>query len=88
MSTVSVRATVLAMHEAEGSWAGVVEQLATWPEVVERLLAEHVAGSDGYCMARSCRRRGYGSPYVPAPCSMRRLGLAAREYQARGEAGA
>jgi hypothetical protein len=48
--------------------SGLAAQLARMPEVVARLLAEHVPVRHGRC--RGCGRPGTGTPHVPSPCAL------------------
>lgn len=48
--------------------SGIAGQLARMPDVVARLLAEHVPDRKGRC--RGCGFPGTGTPHVPAPCAL------------------
>jgi hypothetical protein len=48
--------------------SGIAGQLARMPDVVARLLAEHVPDRKGRC--RGCGLPGTGTPHVPAPCAL------------------
>ncbi|MCW2721654.1 hypothetical protein [Pseudonocardia sp.] len=60
---------------AEDLYTGCAEQLAVSPELVERLLHDHVPTADGWC-------RGHDIHLEPHPCSIRRLAEMARNYAA------
>lgn len=68
--------------------SGVAAQLARMPDVVARLLIEHVPDRRGRC--RGCGFPGTGSPYVKSPCGLWLVADAARrlaqpdERQAKG----
>jgi hypothetical protein len=48
--------------------SGIAGQLARMPDVVARLLAEHVPDRKGRC--RGCGFPGTGTPHVPSPCAL------------------
>jgi hypothetical protein len=48
--------------------SGIAMQLARMPDVIARLLTEHVPDERGRC--RGCGRPGTGIPYRPAPCAL------------------
>jgi hypothetical protein len=50
------------------------------PEVIARLLAEHVPDEHGRC--RGCGRPGTGIPYLLAPCDLWNVADAARKIRA------
>jgi hypothetical protein len=54
----------------------IAAQLARMPDVIARLLAEHVPDEHGRC--RGCGFPGTGTPYVPAPCDLWNVADAAR----------
>lgn len=56
--------------------SGIAGQLARMPDVVARLLAEHVPDRKGRC--RGCGFPGTGSPYIPSPCGLWFVADAAR----------
>jgi hypothetical protein len=53
-------------------------ELASRPEVWQRILREHSRTDDGYCAHPQCGRPGYGTPFVPHPCPARVLASIAR----------
>ena len=58
----------------------VAAQLARMPDVVARLLAEHVPDTYGRCQA--CGLPGTGSPYVISPCSLQTVAETALNIRA------
>jgi hypothetical protein len=58
---------------------GVAAQLARMPDVIARLLVEHVPDENGRC--RGCGLPGTGTPYVPAPCGLWTVAEAARKLR-------
>jgi hypothetical protein len=50
-----------------------VSELATAPDLIDRLVGDHGAGEDGHCAAGVCGRPGRGSPYLTWPCPTRRF---------------
>jgi hypothetical protein len=56
--------------------SGIAVQLARMPDVVARLLADHVPDGKGRC--RGCGFPGTGSPYIPSPCGLWLVADAAR----------
>jgi hypothetical protein len=50
------------------------------PDVVARLLAEHVP--DAYSRCRACGLPGTGTPYVVSPCSLQTVAEAALKIRA------
>ena len=56
-----------------------VAELASAPDLVDRIAADHPANDAGLCAARVCGRRGCGLPW---PCPTRRLADLARALQA------
>jgi hypothetical protein len=48
--------------------SGIAGQLARMPDVVARLLAEHVPDGRGRCCG--CGFPGTGTPYIPSPCDL------------------
>ena len=50
-----------------------VAELASAPDLIDRLLADHAADADGLCAALVCGRPGRGTPWQPWPCPTRRL---------------
>jgi hypothetical protein len=63
-----------------------VQELAPYISIWQRMRAEHVPTSDGYCAARMCGRGGSGIAYVKWPCSTRLLaGWAWKAHQRREE---
>ena len=67
------------MRDATEPWE-VAAQLARMPEVIARLLAEHVPDEHGRC--RGCGRPGTGTPYLLAPCDLWTVADAARRMRA------
>ena len=65
---------VLVNRPAEPSAAAVV--LAEMPELIAALLRDHAPNDQGLCP--TCGRPGTGTPYLPAPCTLRRIAEAAR----------
>jgi hypothetical protein len=61
---------------------GVVAQLARMPDVVARLLREHVPDRKGRC--RGCGFPGTGTPYVRSPCGLWIAADAARRVAGPG----
>jgi hypothetical protein len=60
-------------------WGQFVQILAGMPDVVGRLIVEHVADENGRC--RGCTLPGTGRPNEPWPCSLRKLADQARRLQ-------
>jgi hypothetical protein len=58
----------------------IAAQLARMPEVIARLLAEHVPDEHGRC--HGCGRPGTGTPYLLAPCDLWTVADAARRLRA------
>jgi hypothetical protein len=52
-------------------WAQLAQILGTMPDVIERLMAEHVPDDTNRC--RGCTLPGTGRPNEPWPCSLRKL---------------
>lgn len=61
----------------EDRFTACAEQLATSPDLVAQLIAEHMPNPDGWCRSHSARPERY-------PCSIRHLA----ELAARAPAGA
>jgi hypothetical protein len=59
-----------------------VAELASAPDLVDRMINDHPAGEAGMCAAQVCGRGGRGSPQLPWPCPTRRLADLARALQA------
>jgi hypothetical protein len=55
-------------------------QLARMPDVIARLLIEHVPDEKGRC--RGCGLPGTGTPYVLSPCGLWIVAEAARKLRA------
>jgi hypothetical protein len=66
--------------------SGVAVQLARMPDVVARLLAEHVPDQRGRC--RGCGFPGTGTPYVPSPCGLWLVADAAQRIARHDKGGA
>lgn len=64
---------------------GIAGQLAWMPDVVARLLAEHVPDARGRC--RGCGFPGTGTPHVPSPCSLWLVAEAASRIARDGASG-
>jgi hypothetical protein len=60
-------------------WGQFVEILAEMPDVVVRLIVEHVPDENNRC--RGCTLPGTGRPNEPWPCSLRKLAEQARRLQ-------
>jgi hypothetical protein len=60
-------------------WGQFVELLAGMPDVVQRLIIEHVPDENNRC--RGCTRPGTGRPNEPWPCSLRTLAEQAHRLQ-------
>jgi hypothetical protein len=60
----------------------VAAQLARMPDVVARLLTEHVPDRKGRC--RGCGFPGTGSPYLESPCGLWIVADAARRVARPG----
>jgi hypothetical protein len=60
-------------------WGQFVEILAGMPDVVVRLIVEHVPDENNRC--RGCTLPGTGRPNEPWPCSLRKLAEQARQLQ-------
>ena len=60
-------------------WGQLVELLAGMPDVVQRLIVEHVPDENNRC--RGCTLPGTGRPNEPWPCSLRKLAEQARRLQ-------
>jgi hypothetical protein len=70
---------------AELIYLDFVVELAPHVSIWQRMQVEHVPTSDGFCAARMCGRGGYGTPYMPWPCTTRRLAdWAWKVHQRRG----
>lgn len=65
----------MAKDLAEDLYTGCAEQLAVSPELVSRLLRDHVPNKDGWC-------RGHELHMEHHPCSIRQLAELARNYAA------
>jgi hypothetical protein len=65
-------------------YRSLVAELARNPAAVAQLLAEHKADDAGLCCA--CTRGGTGYRYLPWPCPVGAVALAARDTQASQEA--
>ena len=63
-------------------WGQLVELLAGMPDVVQRLIVEHVPDENNRC--RGCTRPGTGRPNEPWPWSLRKLAEQARRLQSGG----
>jgi hypothetical protein len=61
--------------------SAVAAQLACMPDVVARLLAEHVPDRNGRCLG--CGFPGTGSPYLRSPCGLWLVAEAARRFAQR-----
>ncbi|MCY7342091.1 MAG: hypothetical protein LH603_09665 [Pseudonocardia sp.] len=64
---------------SEDEWARFVRELGEAPQMVERLLAVHVADASGLCTACTTPGRGTGS--LLWPCSLHQLAGAARAHR-------
>jgi hypothetical protein len=62
-------------------WGQFVELLAEMPDVVQRLIVEHVPDENNRC--RGCTLPGTGRPNEPWPCSLRKLAERAHRLQHR-----
>jgi hypothetical protein len=60
-------------------WGQLIELLADMPDVVQRLIVEHVPDENNRC--RGCTLPGTGRPNEPWPCSLRTLAEQARGLQ-------
>jgi hypothetical protein len=60
-------------------WGQLAELLAGMPDVVQRLIVEHVPDAKNRC--RGCTLPGTGSPNEPWPCPLRKLAEQARRLQ-------
>ena len=60
-------------------WAQLAQILAGMPDVVQRLIVEHVPDENNRC--RGCTLPGTGRPNEPWPCSLRKLAEQARRLQ-------
>jgi hypothetical protein len=72
----------------ERQWHQFAVEMASSPEMVDRLLATHLPDDAGMCT--SCTTPGSGTSHVPFPCGLRRLAEEARTVQlddARARAG-
>jgi hypothetical protein len=58
----------------------LAEQLALMPDVIAKLVTDHVADSTG-CLG--CTRGGTGHPHVSRPCALHRLALMALSVRKR-----
>ena len=65
-----------------GRWTQLAEILAGMPDVIGRLIVEHVPDEHGRC--RGCTSPGTGRPNVPWPCSLRKLADEAGRLRAAG----
>ena len=54
-----------------GRWTQFAEILAGMPDVIGRLIVEHLPDEHGRC--RGCTSPGTGRPKDPWPCSLRKL---------------
>jgi hypothetical protein len=70
------------VQERTFSPESVAAALAAMPEVIARLLADHVPDALGRC--RGCGMPGTGSPYLTAPCGLASVAEAARKIRAAG----
>jgi hypothetical protein len=70
-------------NATEGS--SVAAQLARMPDVVARLLTEHVPDRNGRCLG--CGFPGTGTPYPWYPCGLRLVAEAARRLACATGAG-
>jgi hypothetical protein len=61
-------------------WAEFVAELATLPEVIDRLMAEHHANRAGRCVG--CTSPGFGTPLGEWPCPLWKVAAQARRYGA------
>jgi hypothetical protein len=59
----------------------VVAELASAPDLVDRLIGIHAGDDAGLCVAGVCGRPGRGTPHLPWPCPTRRLADLARAFQ-------
>jgi hypothetical protein len=50
------------------AWSRFAAELAAMPDVIERLMREHVADGSGHC--RACTTPGRGTPASPWPCGL------------------
>lgn len=60
-------------------WLGLIAELADMPEVINRLLAEHIDDGHGRCRGTGCTAPGYGTPLRLHPCTLYNLAMAARQ---------
>ena len=60
-------------------WTSFVAELATRPDVIERLMADHRPNAAGLCVA--CTTPGRGTPRTPWPCALWTLGETARQVR-------
>ena len=63
-----------------GRWTQLGEILAGMPDVIGRLVVEHLPDEHGRC--RGCTSPGTGRPNVPWPCSLRKLADEAGRFRA------
>jgi hypothetical protein len=61
------------------SYERLAAELATMPDVIERLLRDHVPDASGRCVG--CTRGGTGYPAATSPCSLARLAMRATEIR-------
>ncbi len=50
-----------------------VLELASRPDIWQRMQTGHVPITGGFCAARECGRGGCGTPHLPWPCATRLL---------------
>ena len=67
--------------EAHDQWLGLVAQVATMPDVIDKLLREHVADDVGRCRGLACTAPGYGTPMRRHPCTLHSLAVAAQAHR-------
>ena len=65
-------------------WAGLVAEVATMPDVVANLLADHRPDGKGYCAGNGCGTASYGRPATRWPCSLHALATAAERVRGKG----
>jgi hypothetical protein len=64
-----------------------VSELASAPDLIDRLVGDHGADEDGMCASGVCGRPGRGTPYLSWPCPTRRLADLARAVHVSRRAG-
>jgi hypothetical protein len=62
---------VLQCGRSVSTWHDFAAELATMPDVIRKLAADHVADERGLC--RACTTPGRGTPRVLWPCPMATL---------------